>query len=120
MTTPEQTARTVLAAASLFDPRIREPDQAVIRAWAAILGDIDPQAALAAVKSHYTTEVRPVMPADILRVRPVGNDPDRLPSAVPLRDHLTGRPELDPDRNLSRTATIRAALTARKAPEIPT
>lgn len=111
MTTADDTARAILAAASLIDPRIREPDPAVIRAWAVVLGDIDRPAALNAVRDHYRTETRPLMPADVLRAPALGADPDRLPSAQPLRELLTGRPPLDPDRNRTHLGGIRRALT---------
>lgn len=86
MTEAEQTARAVLAAASLVDHRIREPDANVIRAWASILGDIDRQRALDAVVRHYRTETRVLLPSDVLQGQRIGEDPDRMPAYRPARE----------------------------------
>lgn len=88
MTEAEQTARAVLAAASLVDHRIREPDPHVIKAWAALLGDIDRRAALDAVKRHYQRETRVLLPHDVLYPATANDEADRHPSYRPAREVL--------------------------------
>jgi hypothetical protein len=61
------TAKAVLAKASLSDQTFAHPDLGIAVAWAEILGDIDRDAALRAVTAHYANETRRLMPADVLR-----------------------------------------------------
>lgn len=91
MTEAEKTARAVLAAAALVDHRIREPDAGVIKAWATVLGDVDRARALDAVRRHYRTETRVLLPADVLATAALGEDPDRLPYYVPFRERSRSR-----------------------------
>lgn len=60
------TAKAVLAKASLFDQTLATPDLAIAVAWAEALGNIDQDDALDAVTSHYTTQTRRIMPADVI------------------------------------------------------
>lgn len=61
------TAKAVLAKASLGDSTIPRSDPGVLAWWAEKLDGIDPQAALRAVDAHYTDEHRKVMPSDIIK-----------------------------------------------------
>lgn len=67
--TPVEIAGAVLAKASAYDPRFRNPDAIILAAWTEALGDkIDADAALGAVAEHYRHETRSIMPADVLRL----------------------------------------------------
>lgn len=90
MTPAEQLARSVLAVASVYDHKVREPDAAVIRAWASVLDGLDPQRVMRAVERHYRTSTETLMPAHITRlVDALGADPDRHPGYRPLAEALT-------------------------------
>jgi len=85
------TARAVLAAASLIDPTMPKPDANALRMWAELLGDVDPDRAVRAVKGHYSDEHRRVMPSDVLKrckaeqatVTRLSLDYNRVPDADP-------------------------------------
>lgn len=65
--TPLETAKAVLANASLIDPSFGNPDVNMLRKWAQILGDVDPRDALRAVDDHYSRPQPPrLMVGDVL------------------------------------------------------
>jgi hypothetical protein len=80
MTPDEQLARAVLAAASVYDARIREPDPNVIRAWATGLHGLNPQRVLDAVAEHYRTSTDTIMVGHVTALCAVGGDPNRAPA----------------------------------------
>jgi hypothetical protein len=59
------TAKAVLAKASLYDQSFATPDLGIAVAWAEALGDLDKDDALRVVADHYTAETRRIMPADV-------------------------------------------------------
>lgn len=61
------TAKAVLAKASLGDPTLSRPDDGVLAFWAEQLADVDRAAALRAVTAHYSEEHRRIMPSDVLK-----------------------------------------------------
>jgi len=60
----------VLTLAALYDPRMKRVDAVeqadMAAAWAELLVGVDIDAALAAVKAHYSVSRDAIMPADIL------------------------------------------------------
>lgn len=88
-TRAEQLARAVLAAASVYDARVREPDPNVIRAWARGLDGLDTQRVLAAVERHYRTSTETLMLGHITElVHRVGGDAERHPGYKTLAEAL--------------------------------
>lgn len=87
------TAKAVLAKASLLDQSFANPDLGIAVAWAEILRDTNPADAVQVVATHYATETRRIMPADVLagvrrirdqRLREFGNlEPDYDKDDVP-------------------------------------
>lgn len=68
-------ANVLLTQAALLDPRMKraDPDEQAGMAtiWAELLADIALTDALEAMRDHYRTQHRPLMPADLLeRLRP--------------------------------------------------
>jgi hypothetical protein len=103
-----ETARAVLAAASLVDPRIRKPDPAVARAWAAVLSGVDRVQALEAVRRHYAASSEVLMPADVRRLARESDPPhSRTLSALPRA------PGTDAGRIRRGLAACRASVAAR-------
>lgn len=87
------TAKAVLAKASLADQTIAKPDINIARQWAEILGDIDLHDALTAVDQHYTEETRRLMPADVRnRVRKIRAERVRNANSALLEP-----PDIDPN-----------------------
>lgn len=60
------TAKAVLAKASLFDQTFSTPDLGVAVAWAEALGRTNQADAVRAVTEHYQTQTRRIMPADVI------------------------------------------------------
>lgn len=57
--------RRVLAAVSVFEYRLGNPNLAVLQAWHAVLGDLDVNDALEAVRRYYATQTERIMPGHI-------------------------------------------------------
>ena len=138
-----ETAKAVLAKASLGDQTFARPDPGILAFWAEALGGIDREAALRAVTAHYTEDHRRLMPSDIVkRVRaeqphstgpilteiPLGYVPDADPDDVPaylaaLRDkRFVKAPDVEPDperarRLIADTIAARAAAANRTESE---
>jgi hypothetical protein len=104
-----ETARAVLAAASLVDPRIRKPDPAVAGAWAMVLAGVDRRRALEAVRRHYAASAEVLMPADVRRLASERVPPYRQPLAA-----LPHAPATDAGRIRRGLAACRAALARRQ------
>lgn len=60
------TAKAVLAKASLFDQTFATPDLGIAVAWSEALGDLDKTDAMRAVTEHYASQTRRIMPADVI------------------------------------------------------
>lgn len=95
-------ARAVLGWASLIDSHIPRPDPGVAAAWADLLGDIDPDDALAAAKAHYgAVGAERIMPADVVagvkRIRAA-----RIADADP-----NWTPDCDPDNVVEYNRAVR-------------
>lgn len=74
-------AGDVLAKAAAYDPSMPRTNDATLLAWAEALGNLDREAALAAVARHYRTETRRIMPADV--VNAVDSPQSRMPAYRP-------------------------------------
>jgi hypothetical protein len=84
------TAKAVLAKASLLDQTFANPDLGIAVAWAEILGDVNRDDALSVVATHYAAETRRILPADVLAgVKRIRNDR--------LRRYGNSEPEYDGD-----------------------
>lgn len=70
MTDTSTIARSVLAKAKALDPRMPQPDRAVLLAWTDVFADqpIWLEDALKAVSDHYRCSTERLMPADVLRL----------------------------------------------------
>lgn len=70
MTDTANIARAVLAKAKALDPRMPQPDRAVLLAWTDVFADqpIWLPDALTAVSEHYRSTNDRLMPADVLRL----------------------------------------------------
>jgi len=106
------TAKAVLAKASLGDRTFSRPDAGVLAFWAEQLHDVDPAAALRAVTAHYSEEHRRIMPSDVLkRVR--------AESAAQRRqdyDQVNAVPDADPDDVPAYLAALRAGRLVDNSP----
>ncbi|MBF6085134.1 hypothetical protein IU485_27560 [Nocardia cyriacigeorgica] len=77
-------AAQAYAVAAALDPRIPDPDQARLQAWAAVFDgeDVWPAEAVEAVKAHYRRRnAFPVLPGDIIaaiKAMPPNSSRDRL------------------------------------------
>jgi hypothetical protein len=60
------TAKAVLAKASLLDQTFAKPDLGIAVAWAEALGDMDQADACEAVTQHYRAENSRLMPKDVI------------------------------------------------------
>jgi hypothetical protein len=96
MTMNEQhldTARAVLATASLGDQTFARADPGILTFWAQALGGIDKAAALRAVVAHYIDEHRRIMPSDVIkRVRA-----EEASVKSYEERHFNAVPDADPD-----------------------
>lgn len=104
--TPSQTAE-LLGFCSAFDRRT--VGKADVLAWQTVLGDIDYNAARAAVTEHYATETRWIMPADIrqaVRTNRATAAADFQGPGLPAEI-----PDADPDDVPAYLAAIRAQRT---------
>jgi hypothetical protein len=64
------TAKAVLAKASLYDQTFAKPDMGILRAWAEAFDGITVEDAMQAVADHYgpkNLQTRRIMPADVIR-----------------------------------------------------
>lgn len=61
------TAKAVLAKASLYDQTLANPDIGIAVAWGRLLERVDLDDALSAVDGHYLAETRRIMPADVVK-----------------------------------------------------
>jgi len=90
--TPDEVT-ALLAYASALDPRIRRNDpyerQMQVKAWHRLLDDVAADDAIRLTDRHYMYPgAEPLMPGNLRRR--IGEDPDRLPCAAPLRQYLAG------------------------------
>lgn len=104
------TAKAVLAAMSLHDPRAPRPDTGVLVAWANTLAGIDRDRAVAAVHQLYRDSGERVMAADVRRIARGG-----LPCERTAQLALAGTPAFNAERNRRGTAAGRAAIAAATA-----
>lgn len=85
------TAR-ILTAAAAFTPAIASDDERVVRAWHALIGDIDYQLAIEALHDHYRRSSYPITPADIVKgVEAINARSRQVPHHLRCLDH----PDLD-------------------------
>lgn len=85
------TAKAVLAKASLYDQTFSTPDLGVAVAWSEVLGQTNRDDALAVVATHYATETRRIMPADIVAgVKRIRTERLRAVSTAELEPDLDG------------------------------
>lgn len=99
---PIDTAKAVLAKASLYDQSFAHPDAGIAVAWCEALGDIDRDAALRAVTTHYRQPgPRRIMPGDVIDC---------------VRTEQRNRREAD--RSARVFAEIEAAKQSAAAPEV--
>ena len=119
-----QTAQLLTLAAAYDQRTIGEVD---VRAWADLLGGVEYADAQQAVKTHYATETRRVMPVDVIRgARRIADergahvDPFAVPAADP--DDVPGylaalRSGEQRPRGVLHDRPIRAALSRTQRPE---
>lgn len=85
------TAR-ILTAAAAFTPAIAADDERVVRAWHALIGDLDYQLATEALRDHYRRSSYPITPADIVNgVEAINARSRQVPHHLRCMDH----PDLD-------------------------
>jgi hypothetical protein len=107
--TPDQ-ALDVLQAAAHYDQRTIGRED--VLAWQLALGDLDREAAVAAVVGHYRQESRRVMPADVLRLaREQAADTARRNLERVTVEQLEAN-GYDPERPETYPAALRAATRA--------
>jgi hypothetical protein len=95
------TAKAVLAKASLFDQTFARPDMGIAVAWAEAFGDMDQADAMQVVTEHYRSQTRRLMPADVLDgVRRIRN--------ARLAEAPEAVPDADPDDVLAYQRALRA------------
>lgn len=78
-------ANVLLTRAALIDPRMKRNDPVeqadMAEAWAEVLADVAPADAARAMREHYATETRPLMPADVRAILGLGPlQRDSIPS----------------------------------------
>lgn len=85
------TAKAVLAKASLYDQTFARPDMGIAVAWSEALGNVNREDALQSVTEHYAAQTRRMMVADVLdgvrrirneRIRRAAEDIDYDPADV--------------------------------------
>lgn len=127
-----ETAKAVLAKASLYDQTFAKPDLGIAVAWSSLIGGLDRDDALQAVEDHYGAQTRRLMPADILvgvkrlRAARLERDPEPVPDADPDDIHaykaalLAGRSRVADGTERQRGVEHLAKTTVRRLPAIPT
>jgi hypothetical protein len=107
------TAKAVLAKASLGDSTIPQSDPGVLHWWAEKLEGIDVQAALRAVDAHYSEEHRKVMPADIIKRVKAEQAYNRYPDIATFN----AIPDADPDDVPAYLDALRAGRLIDESPK---
>lgn len=81
-------ANILLTKATLLDPRLSRPAAERVEqaeAWASVLADVPLTVALEAVREHYRSETRTVMPADIVAAAPLPESSSDAGNVTELR-----------------------------------
>jgi hypothetical protein len=107
------TAKAVLAKASLGDSTIPKPDAGVLEFWAEQLVGIAVDEGVRAVTAHYAEEVRKIMPADVIK---------RVTAERKTRFDIgdfNAVPDADPDDVPAWLAALRAGRLVDESPKEP-